>query len=183
MDTIKTYRLTTDTFKSLFDTMYAPMCLFANKYLNNLDVAKDVVQEVFVKIWEDKIAFQNEHSIKAFLYTSVKNRALDYLKSKHQKVLHHYTTDDLAKMESDSFFFREVVVTETSAIIDRAVSTLPEKCAQIIKLSLKNYTNSEIAQELSISINTVKTQKKIAYKKLRPLLKESLLFFTYLFNS
>lgn len=179
----KEYELTPEAYKAFFDALYSPLCLFANKYLNNLEASKDIVQDVFVKVWEENIRFQNEHTIKSFLYTSVRNRSLNLLKSKPQQLFETYSLPEFELLESDSFFFREVFVAETGAILDKAVSTLPYKCAQIIKLSLKDYSNAEIAEELAISINTVKTQKKIAYQKLRPLLKESLLFVLYLMNS
>ena len=78
---------------------------------------------------------------------------------------------------------REAIIIETSQIIDNAINTLPNKCAHIIRLSIKNLTNSEIANELGISINTVKAQKKIAYKKLRPLLKDSFILIAYIFSA
>ncbi len=175
--------MTIKEYKSLFDELYESMCLLSNKYLEDLDVAKDVVQDVFVKIWEDKIEFQNINNTKAYLYTSVKNKSLDYLKSKRYKSTDFLSPRKLEKMETESFFFREVVVIEASSIVEKAINELPDKCADIIRLSLKEFTNLEIAEELGLSINTVKTQKKIAYKKLRPLLEEYyfLLFFVLTF--
>jgi RNA polymerase sigma-70 factor (ECF subfamily) len=158
------------------------LCVFANKYLDNLDTSKDIVQEVFIKIWEDKVSFQNENTIKSYLYTSVKNKSLDYLKSKQYKSTDNHSTKEIEKLETESFFLSEVVISETSVIIENAINTLPNKCAQIIRLSIKEYTNSEIAQELSISINTVKAQKRIAYQRLRPLLKEHFILILYIFT-
>lgn len=140
--------------------------------MEDLEVSKDLVQDVFIKIWEDQIVFNSEHSAKSYLYTSVKNRSLDYLKSKRYKTTDHFSLKDMEKLESESFFHREIVVIETSKILEKAINTLPYKCAQIIKMSIKNLTNLEIAKELGLSINTVKAQKKIAYKRLRPILKE-----------
>ncbi len=176
------YVLTLKEYKNLFDTLYTSLCVFANKYLDNLDTSKDIVQEVFIKIWEDKVSFQNENTIKSYLYTSVKNKSLDYLKSKQYKSTDNHSAKEIEKLETESFFLSEVVISETSAIIENAINTLPNKCAQIIRLSIKEYTNSEIAQELSISINTVKAQKRIAYQKLRPILKEHFILILYIFN-
>lgn len=177
------HKLSLSAYKSHFDTLYVPLCLFANKYVHNLNTAKDLVQEVFIKIWEDQVALKNESAIKSYLYTAVKNKSLDYLKGRHHKSSEPYPREELEKMETETFFLREVVVSETATIIENAVNTLPKKCAQIIKLSLKEYNNQEIAQELSISVNTVKAQKRIAYQKLRPILKESFFLITYIFNS
>jgi RNA polymerase sigma-70 factor (ECF subfamily) len=148
-----------------------------------LEVSKDIVQEVFIKIWEDKIEFQNENTIKSYLYTAVKNKSLDYLKSKYVKTTEHFSNSDMEKLETEPFFLREVVILETSSIIENAINTLPNKCAQIIKLSIKDFTNAQIAEELGISVNTVKTQKKIGYKRLKPLLKDYFILIAFIFES
>lgn len=145
-------------------------------------MSKDIVQDVFVKVWEDKIEFKNETNIKSYLYTSVKNKSLDYLKSKRYKSTDYFSTIKMEEVKTDAFFMREVVVLETSVIIENAINTLPNKCAQIIRLSAKNFTNAEIAESLSVSINTVKTQKKIAYKRLKPILKEHFIFIAFIFT-
>lgn len=166
----------------MFHNLYKSLCLFANKYVDSLETSKDLVQDVFIKIWEDKVEFKNEDNVKSYLYTSVKNRSLDYLKSKRYKSTDHFSSIKMEQLETESFFMREVVVLETSAILEKAINTLPNKCAQIIKLSTKNFTNAEIAKNLNISINTVKTQKKIAYKRLKPLLKEHFILIIYIFS-
>jgi len=177
------YQLTVKEYKSLFDKLYVSLCLFANKYLDNLEASKDVVQEVFIKVWEDKVEFKNQDTIKSYLYTSVKNKSLDYLKSKRYKSTDHFSNKEMEKLETEPFFLREVVIIETSNIIENAINTLPNRCGQIIWLSIKGFTNSEIANELDISVNTVKTQKKIAYKRLKPLLRDHFILIAYIFNS
>ena len=165
--------LDTAEFKVIYKSLYPSLCLFAKNYLTDLQISKDAVQEVFIRVWENKVYFENENAAKSYLYTAVKNKCLDILKSKYVRVIDHQL--DLEKMEwleSDRFFYTEVVRSETTYLIEKAMKSLPYRCAQIIKLSLNNYSNQEIADSLSLSINTVKAQKKIAYKKMRPLLKE-----------
>ncbi|MCH4552267.1 MULTISPECIES: RNA polymerase sigma-70 factor [Aestuariibaculum] len=166
-------------FKAYFDDQYMSLCLFAHKYIGDLELSKDIVQDVFVKIWEDKITFKSENSIKTYLYTSVKNKCLDYLKSKTYKSTNKLSDADIQKLETEPFFMREVAVQETSKIIHQAIATLPKKCAEILLLSIQDYSNQDIANELNISVNTVKAQKKIAYKKLKPILKEYFLFISF----
>lgn len=174
--------LTLKEYKSVFNTLYPSLCLFSNKYLENLDISKDIVQEVFIKVWEDKIEFQNDTAIKSYLYTAVKNRSLDYIKSKRYKDTLSIGDADFMQMETDPFFMREVVISEASIIIEKAVNTLPAKCAQIIKLSIKGLSNTEISEELGVSLNTIKTQKKIAYKRLKPLLKDCFFIIAFVFE-
>ncbi|WP_242204243.1 RNA polymerase sigma-70 factor [Aestuariivivens insulae] len=176
------YSLTLKKYESIFNKLYSSLCLFSNKYVTSLEVSKDIVQEVFIKVWEDKIDFKNENTIKSYLYTSVKNKSLDYLNSKRYKSTAHFTINEMEQLVKEPFFLREVVVLEASSIINNAINTLPHKCAQIIKLSIKEFTNLQIAEELGISINTVKTQKKIAYKKLKPLLKNYFILIAFIFD-
>lgn len=176
------YQLTLKEYKSLFDSLYTMLCVFANKYLNDMEVSKDIVQMVFIKIWVDRIEFQNESAIKSYLYSSVKNKSLDYIKSKHYKTTDHMSANKIAKLETEPFYLREVVVVETHSIIEKAIKTLPKKCAQILRLSISELTNPEIAEKLGISINTVKAQKKIAYKKLKPILKDYFILIAFVFE-
>lgn len=182
MKTTKTHQLSLKEYKNIFDDLYKSLCLFTNNYVNDIDISKDLVQDVFIKIWEEKIEFKNKNAIKSFLYTSVKNKSLDYLKSKRYKSTETISSVKLEQLETNSFFMREFVLSETAAIIEKSIDTLPNRCAQIIRLSINNFSNPEIAQYLNISINTVKAQKKIAYKRLKPLLKEHLLLILYIFN-
>lgn len=174
--------LTLKEYKSFFDELYPSLCVFSNKYIENFEVSKDIVQEVFIKVWEDKIKFQNEITIKSYFYTSVKNKSLDYLKSNRYKSTQSISEEDLAQWDSDPFFLREVVISETSILVEKAINTLPNKCAQIIKLSIRGLSNAEIAEELDISLNTVKVQKRIAYKRLKPLLKECFVLIAFIFE-
>lgn len=181
MKKVNSYKLSLEDYKKLFQNKYKTLCLFANRYIDDIESSKDLVQNVFIKIWEDKIEFINEASISSYLYTSVKNKCLDYLKSKNYKAFEKMTPLTMETFESHSFFMREVVILETSDIIEKAINTLPVKCAEIIRLSAKSLTNFEIASALDISINTVKSQKKIAYKRLRPLLKEHFILILFIF--
>lgn len=159
-----------DGLKSLFETLYPSLCLFANKYLNDMDTAKDIVQEVFIKIWERDTQYPNFYAIKSLLYKAVRNRCLDYLKSKHYRCIVQSPDFDFDYMLSDEFFYTKLTLIDTYAQLEIAIKQLPKKSEAVIRLTLNAYTNKEIAEELSISKNTVKSQKRIAYKKLRHVL-------------
>lgn len=157
-------------YRSLFDELYPPLCLFANKYLNDMDTSKDIVQDVFIKIWQKQPAFTNNNTTKAYFYTTVKNHCLNYLKSKHYKTKANAASLDLSMQQSEEYFFSEIVSAETYAQLYKAIDTLPKKSAKVITLSLNNYTTNEIAEELNITPSTVRTQKSLAYQKLKVLL-------------
>lgn len=154
-------------YKSLFDSLYPPLCLFANKYLDDLETSKDVVQEVFIKVWEQKVQYINWHAMKSLLYKSVRNRCLDVLKSKHFKMGLQSSELNDAKFMTEDFFVNQLIIVETYAQLEAAIKKLPEKSQKVIRLSLDAYTNIEIAEEMCVTKNTVKSQKRIAYNKLR----------------
>lgn len=163
----KPHPMSMEGYKSLFDTLYPPLCLFANKYLHDKDISKDIVQEVFIKIWEQKIQYLNFNAIKSYLYTSVKNRCLDHLKSKYHRSVTQSPDLDFDTIACEGFFLTQLTIIDTYSQLETALNQLPKKCEKVIRLSLNAYTNNQIAEELSISKNTVKSQKRIAYQKLR----------------
>jgi len=166
----RTYKLSLGEYNKLFIAFYPALCYFARKYTRDTEVAKDIAQEVFIKVWEERIEFDSPERIKSFLYTSVRNKSLDYLRSGQKRFIDHGEFPGL-DVASDSHFLREVMIAETTHLVENAINSLPEKCARIINLSIREYTNEQIAEKLSLSVNTVKTQKRIAYQKLRPVLK------------
>jgi RNA polymerase sigma-70 factor (family 1) len=157
-------------FKKVFDAFYPSLCAFASRFTGDAIISEDIVQEVFLSLWERSENFTNEYAIKSFLYTSVRNRCLNYLE--HIKVMQKHR--DLALYETD--FSPEtnhnIIEEETHRLIYHAINELPSQCRNILLLSMKGLKNHEIADELKISENTVKTQKKIAYKQLRVSLKD-----------
>jgi RNA polymerase sigma-70 factor (ECF subfamily) len=165
-------------FKTLFEALYRPLCLFANSYLHDIDTSKDIVQEVFIKIWEKKPSFKNYSTAKAYFYTTVKNHCLNYLKSKHYRTMERPAAMDLALLQSEDYLLAEMVAAETYAQLHRVIGQLPEKTGKVVQLSLNKYTTEEIAEELSVTQSTVRTQKSIAYKKLKGLLGHFNCFFT-----
>ena len=158
-------------YNELYNSLYTSLCLFSNKYISDLDKSKDIVQDVFIKFWNNKINFDDEVALKSYLYTSVKNKSLDYLKSSEYKATQRLGSLDYLELASDVYFDKEFFMEEVSAAVDEALKKLPKKCSEIVSLSMNGYKNKQISEELGISINTVKTQKKIAYNKLRLILK------------
>lgn len=164
-------------FQYIFTELYASICLFANKFLNNKDEAEDTVQEVFIELWNQRIKFENINQVKAFLYLSVKNKCLNIIK--HLNIKQNYINEFKNESEQEEFFEENLIKAEVISQLIRAINNLPEQRKKIILLNLQGLKNPEIAEDLNISVNTVKLQKKIAYKHLREKLGN--LFFTSLF--
>ncbi len=170
MDQNKAKKLTTNEFENIFNDLYDALCLYVNKYINDLSLSEDIVQNVFIKVWEDQVTFLDKDKMTGFFYTAVKNKALDFLRSKYAKDVRAYALEDLETLQTENYFLSEVIMIEASEVIENAIKSLPNKCAEVIRLSLESHTNKEIAEAMNISVYTVKEYKKIAYKKLRKIL-------------
>ena len=170
------------SFELLFKKYYASLCRFAFSFTKNRDDSEEVVQEVFVNIWNNRQKINIKTSFKSYLFTSVRNYSLNYLnKAAKQRteniedVNYYATTEDTDDEESRSSINMEQKIHE-------AIESLPEKCKEIFSLSkLKNMKNKEVAEHLNISIKTVENQMTIALKKLREDLGPYLQHLTLLF--
>ncbi|WP_308744740.1 RNA polymerase sigma-70 factor [uncultured Bacteroides sp.] len=163
-------RLTDEAqFRFIFDKYYIALCMFANQYVEDDALAADIVQECFVKLWQLRDDFMYIHQIKSFLYTSVRNKSLNELE--HTKVMNEYA-QKVMEMGKESFFQDKVIAEESYRILVDAIDKLPPQMKSIMRLALEGKTNPEIAEALNISGETVHSQKKIAYRKLRGYLKD-----------
>ncbi len=153
------------SYNTLFNEMYAGMCLFAERFLIVSADGEDLVQEVFVTLWDKFEDFDALNPIKAYLYQSIRNACLN--KIRHERVKRKYEAEQAYQLESESFFHQQVVEEEGKRLIVQCISELPPQCRKVLQLSMLDLKNSEIAEDLGISINSVKTQKAIAYKTLR----------------
>ncbi len=159
-----------EAFEVLFNSFYQPLCGFAHTYINDTYQSEDFVQEVFISLWNYREKFDDIISLKTFLYKSVRNKCLNHIK--HLKVTDNYQLKKLNEIENDIFHYDHVIEEETHRLIYETIDELPPNCKKILMLSINGLKNPEIAAELSISVNTVKTQKKIAYKHLKIKLKD-----------
>lgn len=151
-----------DAFKIFFESFYPSLCLFANRYLNDEDASLDMAQDAFVFLWTRNLDFPSFDSAKSYLFKYVKNRSLNYLRDKQSRA-----RLNLEIVAADTYFHEGVIEEETYSIIYRAILLLPPQSQKVMLLSLDGLKNAEIAQELGISINTVKTIKLRAFRVLK----------------
>ncbi|MGQ7871107.1 RNA polymerase sigma factor [Sunxiuqinia sp. sy24] len=156
-------------FKEFFEEHYPSLCIFANRYLQNEAVSADIVQEAFVCIWSKRECIRGAAAAKSYLYKYIKNHCLNFLRDRkrHQEII---------KERVESFdFYRDILVErEVYDIIYHAIIDLSFQQQQVIELSLDGLSNKEIAEQLNITINTVKTIKQRAFRALRKVLTPSL---------
>lgn len=163
-------------FRKLFDCFYVTLCVFAEKYVEDPACAADIVQECFIKLWQQRGTYKYLYQIRSFLYTSVKNAALNELQ--HRKVVAEYA--EKLTLKGEIAFFHDCMIEEESyRLLMNAVGHLPEQTRRVILLALEGKDNKEIALELELADGTIHTHKKIAYKRLREELKDY--FYLFLF--
>ncbi len=170
-------------FEQLFHAQYEKLYRLCRRYIYEKEVAEELVQDVFIYIWQNRKSLVITSSLSSYLATAVKNRSLNYLKSKYaqQKAL---TIDDTFLDLMDGWDENREIHENLKEVLKKGIDSLPEKCRIIFNLSRNSgMTYNEIAEELSISKESVKSQIKIALQKLRIYLKEHLEFLFILFHT
>jgi len=176
------YQLSFKEFENFFRENFQAASLVAFRYISDRALVEDIVQDSFVIIWEKQPQiFTNKEDLRKYLFVTVRNRAISYLRSikiKHvdlEAYLSEAGLSDQEKLYDDE---------ELAIRILKATQKLPDRCREIFMLAyIENLTYNHIAERLSISKNTVKTQMVIAYRVLREELKELYLGFLVLFSA
>ncbi|MFW5755240.1 MAG: RNA polymerase sigma-70 factor [Tangfeifania sp.] len=167
-------------FSRLFDGYYSALCMFANKYLRDMDLSRSLVQQVFIDLWTKRESITVSTSVKSYLYTTVKNRCIDVLRKEKTTTAISESVENLNQIP-----FRDLIEeAELNDRINASINQLPEKCREIFLLCrFEGLKYSEIAENLGISVKTVEMQMGIALKKLRDSLSDyqmiNLLVFIY----
>ena len=138
---------------------YLFFCALANRYVNDVQEAEDIVQE-------NRRHYQDITCLRSFVYTMIRNQSLNLIRNRKRSSQHFH----LLPEEEENNFFNILVEEESNRLLFNAINTLAPQSAAIIQLSLQGLKNEEIARELSISENTVKVLKYRSLKKLRQLL-------------
>jgi RNA polymerase sigma-70 factor, ECF subfamily len=162
-------------YEKIFHQYYGSLCLFAKKIVRDMDKARDIVQETFVKFYTDRETLQINTSLKSYLFKCVYNACLNSVKQHKTHSLHHEYLKQHIPFSDDHDM---VVKAELEDMIRVTVEHLPEQCRRIFKMNrYEGKKNSEIAEELGISIRTVETQISKALTVLRTTLADFLAFF------
>ena len=152
-------------YEVLFHKYYPPLTGYAFKIVQDMDIARDLVQDLFVKLYQNRKKVEIRFSFKAYCYTAVRNACLKYVErernreKRHQEIAHR----------SDQAVDRDLLVeSEDEYRVYQAIDSLPPQCRRIFWMNrMDGKKNGEIAEELKISKRTVETQISKALRILR----------------
>ena len=163
------------SFEELFRSYFTPLMVFARKILKDEDEAREVVQKVFISLWEKREEIDLKTSLKPYLFTSVHNRSLNVIRDRKK-----FSEEEIPDVAGDWDVSAQIEAMELEQKIRKAIDSLPEKCKQIFELNrYEGLKYIEIASQLHISVKTVENQMSKALKILREkLAKYMLLLFT-----
>lgn len=147
-------------YEHLYRTYFIPLCIFSQKFDLSKEDAKDIVQECFLKLIHSNCNFPDETSIKAYLYTSVKNASLMFIRKQKHKT--HYRNTASREDLSTSSALADIIENEVYREMAGLIELLPPQCKKIFLSALEGKTSNIIAREMGLSEETVKTQRKKA---------------------
>lgn len=161
-------------FELLFDRYYVSLCRYCFIFLKNEVHAEEIVQQFFINFWVNRNTLMITTSLKSYLYRSVRNRCLNFIRDEKTKV--KAVSELKQTLEKNGYSEQTLLieVDELHEIIQSAIESLPEKCQNIFKMSRNmELSTKEIAAELSLSPKTVENQITIALKKIKKYLDEN----------
>jgi len=161
----KQQTITEALLEGLFKKYFAGLCVFARQYVFDNDKVKDIVHDVFINIWEKGELYENDALVKAYLFTSVKNRCFNFLRDQKK---FNKEGDDAFNYEGAVYENNITEFKELESLIRKEIDALPDKCREVFMLSrYEELKYAEIAERLDISVKTVEAHMSKALKLLR----------------
>lgn len=174
-------------YELLFKEYYKFLCSYAYGLTKEKHTAEEIVEDFFVELWNNRKKIRISTSVRSYFIGSVHNRCLNYLQRDKQR---YRSAGDIEAFAGNEDVAGEHLVipgipsllsNELEHALSKAIDMLPQSCREIFVLSRFHDMNyEEVAEKLDISVNTVKTQIKIALRKLREILKDYLVIFLFL---
>jgi RNA polymerase sigma-70 factor (family 1) len=158
----------TRAFEQIFVKYHGALCYFAQEFVQDQEAAKDLVSEVFIKLWALRNDFETLRTIKAFLYISTKNACLNHLRrykmiDEHRKGIFL----ELSQDELNDVVMSRIFDTEVLREMHKAIDTLPNQCKRVIRLTLQGLNTDDIAVTMGLSSQTVRNTRVRATEMLR----------------
>jgi len=157
-------------FQSIYKTYYSRLCVFAYGFLQNENDAEEIVQNVMLKLWEQKDKINEIENMQAYLFRSVKNQCLNLIKrNKLADVYKNEAWKELKDLEEQTMSSTTEADNETQIKqLKSLIETLPERCQEVLRMSkFEGLKNKEIAEELDISLKAVEANISRAFSIIR----------------
>lgn len=163
-----------EAFRLLFYDFFAPLCVFAHRYIDEPESCEDIVQETFYRIWKNRKSLYIDTSARNFLLTSVRNSCLDWLRHRATEMRWSESMQDRV----EEAYTQELYTTvELEHLLNVALSKLPEAVASTFRRNrFDGKTYAEIAEEKQLSVKTIEAYMMKALKFLRSELRDYLPF-------
>lgn len=177
-------------FETLYFDMQPRLFAFSRKFIDDIEICSDIVQEIFHELWENRQTTFIKTSVKAYLFRVLHNKCLNHIRDK--KVQDKYISYvDFKLKETELLFFNQdwegyksIFFQEVLQIFKRSMEELPEGCREVMLMSrVEGLSNKEIAEKLDISLRTVENQIYRALKILKVNLKDYLPLFLYFLSN
>ena len=157
-------------FSLIFQTYYKGLVIYTGRYLSDQAACEDIVQNVFLKLWNDRETISIENSLRSYLLRAVINQCIDELR--HTKIIDEYQ-EYLLSFHEEEWSENSFLYSELSGHIDKALNKLPEELRHPFVMSrIEGKKYSEIAQSLNVSVRTIEVRIAKALMQLRILLKD-----------
>lgn len=146
-------------FRVVFERFYARLCVFADRFVNDREASKDIVNDVFVKFWKGPKSFQQIDHVLASLYLTTKHTALNHQQGTVRSMKRNFAYQAELGGEN-THYLAEIVRAEMFNALHEAIAKLPEKAGRIVRETyLEGKSNQEVAEEMGISLQTLRNQK------------------------
>jgi RNA polymerase sigma-70 factor (ECF subfamily) len=163
---------------ALFETLYRPLCVYSVQITDSLESTEDIVQDIFLRFWEKKIYLSIQENLRSYLFNAVRNASVDYLRRKRPFAMEDIEEFSYLPMEED--IDEEELLREKEKLHHVLQQLSPQEYSVLMSIVVENKKYKEVAEELQISVNTVKTHLSRALKFLRTQHVLKTFFFTFL---
>lgn len=161
------------SFEILFKTCYPQLCLFSKQFTKDMDDAREVVQELFIYLWENKEKIRDIDSVKSYVYAALK---FNSIRKFNEISFHGIEINEIQENELSFDFHDQVEYAELQYAIYQTIGQLPSQCRKVFEMSrFEKMTYKQIAEELGISIKTVEAQISKALRNLQKALDKYLI--------
>lgn len=152
------------SYNELFVSYYTKLCYYVNLIVDNKTDAEDIVQELFIRIWNNRKNIGTYENTSAYLYRAAKNSALNHLR---KKTYHNVTMDELV-LKEPFIEENELETQEFRIALSDCINQLPQRCKEILIMhKVKGVKQKEISEKLNISVKTIKNQLWMALQRIK----------------